>query len=225
MPQDTRDDNIDAIITSPPYESGFSSSKHRGGIIEREKGKEETMLKIGEGVKYSDSENNIGNLASSDKEFEALDETIKRLRRYGRMDPKAGGPYGRSLGHPYSPNRDNIGNLKSSEEEYGALAKGLMINNKPTYLSEMLKVYREFYKVLKPNGLAIIIIKPFVRNKRIIDLPYHTYILLKACGFVLEKLYKLRLKAQSFWRILYSKKFPDVPLINHEYILVMRKND
>jgi len=96
-------------------------------------------------------------------------------------------------------------------------------DGKPTYLSEMLKVYRECYKVLKPNGLAIIVVKPFIRNKKPVDLPYHTYILLSKCGFLLEKLYKLRLKQQSFWRILYAKKHPDVPEIKHEYVLVCRK--
>jgi hypothetical protein len=80
------------------------------------------------------------------------------------------------------------------------------------------------WKVLKPGGLAIIIVKPFIRNKKPVDLPYHSHILLSHCGFVLEKLYKLRLKTKSFWRILYARKFPNVPCINHEYILVYRKD-
>jgi hypothetical protein len=42
-------------------------------------------------------------------------------------------------------------------------------------------------------------------------------------GFKLEKLYKLRLQQESFWRILYKKKYSDVPEIRHEYILVCRK--
>ncbi|MEM3951836.1 MAG: DNA methyltransferase [Nitrososphaerota archaeon] len=123
----------------------------------------------------------------------------------------------------YSPSKDNIGNLKSSDEEYEMLAKRLMKDGKPTYLSEMLKVYGEMWKVLKRGGLAIIVIKPFVRNKKVIDLPYHTFQLLSMVGFSLEKLYKLRLKQQSFWRILYRKKYPEVPQINHEYVLVCRK--
>jgi hypothetical protein len=42
-------------------------------------------------------------------------------------------------------------------------------------------------------------------------------------GFKLEKLYKLRLKQQSFWRILQYRKFPDIERICHEYVIVARK--
>jgi hypothetical protein len=180
-------------------------------------------MSFGVPVGYSPSNDNIGNLKSSDEEYEELDKTIERLRRFGRTDPKAGGPYGRSLAHPYSPSKDNIGNLKSSDEEYEALANGLMKNGKPTYLSEMLKVYGEMFEVLKPGGLAIIVVKPFVRNKKVVDLPYHTWILMAKVGFRLARLYKLRLFRLSFWRILQYKKHPDVPIIAHEYVLVCQK--
>lgn len=92
-----------------------------------------------------------------------------------------------------------------------------------TYLEAMLKVYAEMYRVLKPGGLAIIIVKPFIRNKRVVDLPWHTYLLMHKVGFTLEKLYKLRLKQSSFWRILYAKRFSEVPRIHHEYILLCKK--
>lgn len=168
--------NIDAIITSPPYEGSLEgTSRHtRGGIVSR-------------------------------------DPALAQTGTYAVLSEAAINP-------------ENIGNLKSSDEEYENLAKGLMTKSgKPTYLSEMLKVYRECYKVLKPNGLAVIVVKPFIRNKKPVDLPYHTYVLLSLCGFTLEKLYKLRLKQQSFWRRLLYRKYPDVERINHEYVLVMRK--
>ena len=176
--------NVDVIITSPPYEDGLSHRRHHTPNT----GRTEKLW----------SEKHLGAYPDEDE----LDETIKRLRSFGRSNPKAGGPYGRSLAHPYSPNRDNIGNLRSSDDEYQALSEGriqelakkLMKNGKPTYLSEMLKVYHEMYKALKPSGRAIIIIKPFIRNKKVIDLPYYTYLLMSYCGFTLEKLYKLRLK-------------------------------
>jgi DNA modification methylase len=169
--------SVDAVITSPPYEGSFEGgSRHTGGILEREKSDAETRLKIGLGVKYSDNEKNIGN-------------------------------------------------LKSSDEEYEALVRGLMKDGRPTYLSEMLKVYSEMHKVIRPNGLCIVVVKPFIRNKRVIDLPYHTYLLMTKVGFRLRKLYKLRLRQESFWRILYRKKHPEVPRIAHEYVLVCQKGD
>jgi DNA modification methylase len=92
-----------------------------------------------------------------------------------------------------------------------------------TYLEAMLKVYTECYKVLRYGGRAIIIVKPFVRGKRPIDLPYHTWLLMEKVGFKLEKVYKLRLQTKSFWRILYEKRHPEVPKIRHEWIIVARK--
>jgi len=46
---------------------------------------------------------------------------------------------------------------------------------------------------------------------------------MKRAGFVLEKLYKLRLRQLSFWRILAYKKYPDAPRIMHEYVIIARK--
>ena len=323
---------VDAVITSPPYEGSLEgTSRHtRGGIASRDPalaqtGSYATVMSFGVPVGYSPNPDNIGNLKSSDKEYEELDETIKRLRKFGRTDPKAGGPYGRSLAHSYSPNPENIGNLKSSDEEYQALVDAVITSppyahestaSKPTnlekqglfkmghskeepyteedyrewdkhkegniakrklfirvpcspeeaqfhdtrpgrkgtiwewtkeveatpevieqiqklksekkgksetYLEAMLKVYGEMFRVLKPGGLAIVVVKPFVRNKKVVDLPYHTWILMTKVGFRLAKLHKLRLFRLSFWRILQYRKHPDVPIIAHEYVLVCQK--
>jgi len=110
--------------------------------------------------------------------------------------------------------------------KYLALASQLwqFLNpSKPTYLSEMFKVYSEMFRVLKPNGKAVVVVKPFIRNKKVVDLPWHTWLLMQSVGFQLAKLYKLRLKQESFWRILYYKKHPEVPRLQHEYVLVCQK--
>ena len=73
------------------------------------------------------------------------------------------------------------------------------------------------------SGGAAIVVKPFIRNRTVIDLPYQTWLLMQKCGFQLTKLFKLRLEQQSFWRILYMKKNPEVPQIWHEYVLVCAK--
>jgi DNA modification methylase len=107
---------------------------------------------------------------------------------------------------PLSNNPDNIGNMK-----------------KETYLQAMLQVYKEMYSVLKEGGRAIVVIKPFTRNKKVVDLPYQTWLLLQKAGFQLEDVFKLRLDKLSFWRILQYKKNPEQEQIRHEYILVVRK--
>ncbi|MCD6255272.1 MAG: hypothetical protein J7J44_03245, partial [Deltaproteobacteria bacterium] len=40
----------------------------------------------------------------------------------------------------------------------------------PTYLSEMFRIYNECFKVLKPHGKMIIIVKDFVRNFKVVKL-------------------------------------------------------
>jgi ubiquinone/menaquinone biosynthesis C-methylase UbiE len=79
------------------------------------------------------------------------------------------------------------------------------------------------YRVLRPGGRAVVIVKPFSQERRVVDLPYYTYLLMAKVGFTLEALYKLRLEQQSFWKVLYYRKNSDVPRIMHEYVLVCRK--
>ena len=143
-----------------------------------------------------------------------------------------GGDISKFFQNPISEdNLENLpfGNLKSSDEEYKMITRNQTKEDnrkkeeRETYLEAMLKIYGEMFKILRHGGRAIIIVRPFVRGKRPIDLPYHTWLLLQKVGFRLEKLYKLRLKNQSFWRILYYKRHPDAPRICHEYILICRK--
>jgi len=238
----------DVIITSPPYAETLSI--HSGGMKGLKNAPKPSTVGYDKNPQlYSDNPDNIGNLSLGDIDviitsppYESALEGTSRHTRGGiaSRDPAfvQTGTYSTVLsvkqGVPvmYSPNPDNIGNLKNRDEDYEMLErekrletlyKRLLRDGKPTYLSEMLKVYNEMYKVLKPNGYAIVIIKPFVRNKQVIDLPYYTWLMMKKAGFRLEKIYKLRLETQSFWRILYYKKYPDVPRINHEYIIVCKK--
>ena len=123
-------------------------------------------------------------------------------------------------------NLSEYGNLEALRSENGqveALRAKLMTEGKPTYLSEMLKIYHEMFKVLRPGGLAAVIVRPFIREMKVVDLPYHTWILMSACGFKLENVIKVRLKRVSFWRNLYERRHPEIPKIRHEYVIVARK--
>jgi len=200
---------VDAVITSPPY-----AEKERWQRYDGEKGfhsydKNEAKNRCKRDYEPPENVDNIGNLPFADivitsPPYEAAMSakvhtlnTEKQRKIYGE----------KHWATQYGKADEQIGNL-----------------SKETYLEAMLKVYSEMFKVLKPNGKAIIIIKPFIRNKKVVDLPFHTYLLLKNAGFKLTKLFKLRLKQQSFWRILYHKKYPKVPQIQHEYILVCQKH-
>jgi len=232
--------HVDTIITSPPYSNIVKSKEgainpHMQGLISKLSGiplkdfahnieKLREAVKIAQSkipFKYGDSPNNIGNLPLGNIDccitsppYEGSLEGTTRHTRGGiaSRDPALAktGSYATvmSFGMPvdYSINSENIGNMK-----------------RETYLEAMVKVYGEMFQVLKPRGLAIIVVKPFVRDKKPVDLPYHTWLLMEKVGFHLVKLYKFRLKQQSFWRILQYKKHPEVPVIAHEYVLVCEK--
>lgn len=166
----------DAVITSPPYEQSLTD----GHTKKRTDGTE---------FGYAD-----------------VDESVERLRNHGRTNPKAGGPYGRSLGHPYSGAAENIGNLKSDN-----------------YLEAMLLVYQNCYKVLRDGGLLCLVVKNFIRDKKIVRLDLDTIKLCEKVGFILKERLKRKLTSQSFWRIIYQRKFPDAPKIEFEDILIFAK--
>jgi len=235
--------DVDVIITSPPYSDSIS---RQGGDAKVVRVGTSTLT----AREYSSNPENIGNLPignvdviitsppyADSRKHDHRAEKPEALKKMADMlsirsgDHHTPGRMRRIMSDymGYSESQNYIGNLplgspnNLNDREYEILVRKLMKDGKPTYLSEMLKVYRECYKVLKPNGLAIVVVKPFIRNKRVIDLPYYTYLLMSRCGFKLERLYKLRLQNLSFWRILYQKKFPNVPRIAHEYVVVARK--
>jgi len=199
---------VDVIITSPPYAEVTAfhdpdfmkatakeqSEKVRRGEIKGHYMTPEARRRVFNKIKKGriEDERNIGNLP------------------YGKIDIIKNG---KDLHDEFPSHGMDIASNKPS------INKDVM-TEKETYLSAMLRVYSEMRKVLKPDGLAIIIVRPFIRNKEVIDLPYQTWLLLTEAGFELVDLYKLRLKRLSFWRILYEKKHPEMPKLRHEYILV-----
>ncbi len=144
--------NIDAVVTSPPYEACVSQGEGPGAT------------------------------------------TIKRKNARASSQPN------------YSEASNNIGNLKSS-----------------SYLEAMLQVYQNCYTVLRPGGLMILVVKNFLRDQKEVGLRGDTVQLCEQAGFsYLEEHHRI-LPSQSFWRVIYKKKYPSAPVIDREYVLVFRK--
>jgi len=214
---------IDAIITSPPY-----AEANRGGGIavkgyEGVHGKDE-RLHLRHDRPLSDNPDNFSNMPFVDSvitsppyhdEKSDWDRTSRAAKEGEQV------AYSDEVGGQ----RENIGNIHYYDQseplshKYSKAPEG-----KETYLSAMLACYQQSFQVLKPNGRIIIIVKPFIRGKRPVDLPLHTWLLLEKCGFQLVDVLKFRLPAQSLWRVLQYKKNPDIERISHEYILVCRKS-
>jgi len=158
--------NIDAVITSPPYEGSISGESH----TEEARAKEfDKLRKLGYKINPNSADNKV-------------------------------------RGAIYSSSEANIGNLKSQ-----------------SYLEAMLQVYQQCHKALKPNGLLILVTKNFIRNKVVVRLDLDTIKLCEQVGFELIERHYRELPAQSFWRVIYHQKYPEVELIDKEDILVFRQ--
>jgi len=199
--------NIDKCIFSPPYARDKGGEK--GMLANDPKRRGDASLYR----TYSSSEN-IDNLP-----YGEIDKIITSPPYEEGMGDKHFSPKADALraekslsGDLYSNERhqevQNIGNLKSQ-----------------SYLQAMLQVYQQCYKVLKSQGLLILVTKNFIRNKKVIRLDEDTIKLCEQAGFsFLERHYRI-LPSQSFWRIIFHQKYPEVEQINHEDMLVFVKGN
>jgi tRNA G10 N-methylase Trm11 len=99
------------------------------------------------------------------------------------LQVRRSGPFAakKNLPTPYSSKDGNIGNLS----EFGSIEKGLHSKSgvnvqnvdDRTYMSEMLKVYRECYRVLNPGKFMVVVVKDIQRNWKTIPLGADTIIL------------------------------------------------
>lgn len=115
----------------------------------------------------------------------------------------------------YSKSKDNIGNTVGR-----------------TYLNEMLKVYKEFYRVLKPGKFMVVVVKDIQRNWKTIPLGADTIELCQLAGFDCHDIIINKMYFPSFWMLNLAKKAQSDEnkrthkfhaLKTHEYILVFRK--
>jgi DNA modification methylase len=241
--------SIDAVITSPPYASG-SHDGEKGPASDKLRKEKGIHLRGGDSS-YGSTEGNIQHLQHNLGEIdgiltsppyegsEAFQDTDFKREISGDLDAKKAA--GKIKGHSTSARMLKYkagahvgqGHAPSSAAEARFLDKAergriehpdsLGKLTKETYLQAMKKVYENMFIVLKPGGLAVIVVKAFNRNKRVVDLPWQTWLLLHAVGFGFEDVVKMRIRNLSFWRIMLYKKYPSIDRIRHEYAIVVRK--
>ncbi len=109
-----------------------------------------------------------------------------------------------------------------------------------TYWGACAEIYRQCLRLLRPGGVAAIVIKNYVKDGQIVDLVQQTETLLKALGWehietILASLVKEtrrptlfgdekveRVERIGFFRRLYNKKHPE-NRIDYEAVICMRK--
>lgn len=89
----------------------------------------------------------------------------------------------------------------------------------------MRQVYAECWRVLRPGGTMVLVLKGFTRSGKYIDLPGQTRQLCETLGFQFVETWRRELWALSFWRNLQKRKSPDTfdDRLNYEEVLVLRK--
>lgn len=194
-------EKCDTILFSPPYARTVSPFV-RGAPLKQ------IQINIQEG--YSRDPNNIGNLPFVDVILTSppYEECMSSKHHSPKADLIAGE---KKIGMSYTgkkKKRANIGNLKGE-----------------TYLKAMRSVYSECYKVLQPSGLLILILKNFIRNRKIVPLTDYTIKIVEEIGFKPKERLLFKLPHHSYYRILYKKRYPDVDTtgINFEHILIFKK--
>ena len=206
--------DIDTVITSPPYEEAMGEKHHspRADKLAEEKSNPVTYTdRVDHIITSPPYEGSLqGESHNGLKDAEKLEELTKRTpnrkwKRKTELTPGRMRAWG-TMGLEYSPNQDNIGNLKST-----------------SYLEAMAQVYAQCYAVLKPEGLMVLVVKNFIRDQKEVRLDLDTIKLCEQSGFSFQERWYRELPAQSFWRVIYKKKYPSAPELKYEDILVFKK--
>ena len=127
------------------------------------------------------------------------------------------------------------------QPRYGNTTGQLGQETSDTFWSAARAILLQCHQVLAPGGVAIWVLKAFVRNKAIVDFPGQWETLCESCGFetmevirawLIEDrgaqfalngdLVKKRVARKSFFRRLHESKYPNLA-IDYEVVLITRK--
>ena len=137
--------------------------------------------------------------------------------------------------------KDPSGLNNQQRHELAARNPQLGALKQDTFWSAAHRIVEQCWLALAPNGVAIWVLKSFVRNKAVVDFPDQWRRMCEACGFetvewirawLVEdrgaqwaldgELVEKRVERKSFFRRLHERKYPDLS-IDYEVVLVMRK--
>ncbi len=140
----------------------------------------------------------------------------------------------------------NIGDLRHGDVEDAVLVAQTLSRGehpprvRPTYLTEMSRIYHQCYLALEPGGMMLIVLRDYRRNNRRVDLLGDTLDICKALDFVYhDRIVALQCPVEgtgefmrakpegaiAFWTLENSKKSDPPWLVPvFEDVLVLRKN-
>ena len=233
--------DLNGIVTSPPYAEGIGHRMKDGGAASQAHPERVAMQK-----RYTDSMASEGNIADlpTGKPVDGIvtsppyeDTPISPQGADGDSQSwnKAYREFSRSGDHK-SFQREMT--KKSGKAGYGKSDGQIGQDSGETYWQAMESVYRECWKVLRPGGILVIVVKDYVKKKVRVPLCDQTLSLLQHVGFtpteriramlVKERVevtlfgeVKSKVERKSFFRRLAEKK--GAPRIDWEEVLVVKK--
>lgn len=249
---------VDSVITSPPYANRLKDNKQNDGdparVSYRESGTEQKdnignlsyeADSIITSPPYKDVNVEQTHMTSNDRgnpknpEFrpswkKKLEEGYADTKRPYSVDSViTSPPYEEGIGHGGGRKNKIIerskgiwtqgqGSYSKSKENIGEMRAG-------TYLDAMLTIYKECFKVLKPNGTMVLVVKNFVRAGKQVRLDSDTIRLCERANFTFIRRHYRKIKNPSFWIqnaiIKWKKKHPNEehPYPLFEDVLVFQK--
>lgn len=170
--------DVSSILTSPPY-----TQEHQGGRDMRPK--KQAGGEAGRtDRRYTDAVITSPPYEGAVRGKPGIDWTRMNNGQRDLTKEAAQGTRVASLSE-YAPGKLNIGNLSGK-----------------AYWAAMEQVYRECHRVLRPNGVCIVVMKDIVREHKVVPLVEQTRDLLERVGFTYQERVIRKLSALSFWRIL-----------------------
>ena len=230
-------DEVDGVISSPPYVSGGHHPDQTGawkvsmpgyGVPDREV------------AGYGKQDGQIGQMQEGEIDGVLTSPPFERSLSRDVVDPAARRRWAREHGMSNAEHVTPIDMEHSGarDQEYGQTEGQIGNENKETYWQAVAQVYQQLYILLKPGGVVALVVKDFIRDKQRVSLCDMTVRLLEAIGFVVvERTHALlvkehgtstdmftgkvvtkRVKRVSFFRRLHEKKYPHLA-VDYEEVL------
>ncbi len=207
-------EKVDKIVSSPPWGGQVQHKTNYLGKQKRESGFE-----------YSEDPKNIGNLPHGNVDKIITSPPFGQAQSGGGIAKKG------YTGNKHSPTDlvgeraympENVGEDKRNISNLPYVDKDEKLD-KQTYLQAVSLIYQQCFKILKSEGLMILILKDFIRKGERIPLGKHTIQLCEMAGFEHIHTYHREIKNLSFWRILQIQKYGETYRIDCEDIVILKK--
>ncbi len=229
---------ISLIVSSPPYAETLKGDGSQAETAEESRAKRRTeggSLGQSQRTQGYGSAGNLGNLPAGEVSAvvssppwegsinDGADHKRMREKYPGwGLNPDGSNRMARSVGQDYGTNQGQLGNITGE-----------------TFWTAAHQIVSECHALLKPGGVAVWVVKAFVRKKALVDFPGDWRRLCESVGFVLvEEIHASlvkerkdrglfggdvvkRTERKSFFRRLAEKK--GSPRIDHEVVLILRK--